>query len=261
MSEAHAIRIGNMAAPAIETTPTNITAAATTAAATAAPGEQPGPGANVVTRRRADACATCHHKKIRCDLDPSAYRPCSSCASLGIPCRRRQRKSYAYAALRFLRPLLSRKDSAAASRKASSTTNIPPSNNNTGVTTPATNNTCNNIAGNSVISRMNSGPATNDSDILGTPATTLLGQAHEAVPYIHNSSDTRDLPNTVSADIHSDSRSIAVQGWGSALSPDTAPSAGGFSVSSSTGRASAAATELFFSGEPSSLIPVRSPQC
>lgn len=107
MSEAHAIRIGNMAAPAIGTTPTNITAAATTAAATAARGEQPGPGANVVARRRADACATCHHKKIRCDLDPSAYRPCSSCASLGIPCRRRQRKPYTYAALRFLRFLLS----------------------------------------------------------------------------------------------------------------------------------------------------------
>lgn len=108
---------------------------------------------------------------------------------------------------------------------------------------------------------MISGPATNESDIMGTPATTLLGQAHEAVPSIHNASDTRNLPNTVSANIHSDSRSIAVQDWGSALSPNTAPSAGGFSVSSSMGKASAAATELFFSGEPSSLIPVRSPQC
>ncbi|KAH0044498.1 hypothetical protein KCU78_g388, partial [Aureobasidium melanogenum] len=194
MSEAHAGRIGNMAAPAIGTTPTNITAAATTAAATAAPGERPGPGAN-----------------------PSPYS--------------------------------SRKDSAAASRKASSTTNIPLSNTKTGVTTPSANNTCNNVAGNSVNSRMNSDPATNDCDIMGTPATTILGQAHEAVPSTHNASDTRHLPNTVSANIYSDSGSIAVQDWESTLSPNTASRARGFSVSSSTGRASAAATELFFSGD------------
>lgn len=145
--------------------------------------------------------------------------------------------------------------------KASSTTSITNSNNSTlDVNPSAAKNTCNNVAQSSGSSSISSDHANTAADIMTTPATTLLGHAHEIVSSKHNASDTRYAPSTVSTTVQSDTRSVAIQDWEPVVSPNTAPSAGGFSASSSTGRAGAAATELFCSGVFSSFILVRSSQ-